>query len=110
VSESSEPQATPGKIVNRPGSEPLRNTAPNTSYPFAVVGIVAGTVSLFLNILLVPSIVGFVFGIIGIRHAVAQRTPEGVRPGFGTSVAALVLSAVGAIGTLILFVIAMTQQ
>ncbi|MFB2598725.1 DUF4190 domain-containing protein [Herbiconiux sp. P17] len=93
------------KIVNRPGAEPVGDSGPNYSYPFAIVGLVAGVVSLFVNFFLLPSIIGFIFGGVGIRHSLLRRTPEGAKPGFGLSLAGLVLSALGAIGSVVLFVI-----
>jgi hypothetical protein len=96
------------KIVNRPGSEPLKSTTPNLSYPFAIVGLVTGVVSIFANFFLIPSIVGFVFGGVGLRHSLLRLTPEGTKPGFGVSIAALVLSALGAIGYVVLVVINVT--
>ncbi|WP_157079147.1 DUF4190 domain-containing protein [Herbiconiux solani] len=96
------------KIINRPGSEPLRNTGPNVSYPFAIVALVAGVVSLFLNLFLIPSIVGVVFGIIGIRHALSHRTEDGRKPGFGISLAGIILAGLGAVGYVILLIFRMS--
>jgi hypothetical protein len=75
------------------------------SYPFAIVALVAGVVSLFLNLFLIPSIVAVIFGVVGIRHALSHRTPDGGKPGFGISVAGIILAALGAIGYIILFAI-----
>ncbi|MGA1838371.1 hypothetical protein VD659_15735 [Herbiconiux sp. 11R-BC] len=100
----------PKKVVNRPGSDPVSDVGPNFSYPFAVAGLVAGVVSLFLNLFLIASVIGWISGGIGVRHALLRRTPEGVKPGFGMSIAALVLSTLGAIGYIVLLVINITTM
>ena len=82
--------------------DPAPSPEPNYNYPFALAGLIAGVVSLFFNPFLIASAIGVVSGCIGLRHAVARRTPEGRKPGFGVAVAALVVSALGALGTIFL--------
>ncbi|MFB2580003.1 DUF4190 domain-containing protein [Herbiconiux sp. P15] len=78
------------------------SSGPNYDYPFALAGLIAGVMSLFFNPFFLPSAIGVLAGSIGLRHALARRTPEGRKPGFGVAVAALVLSSLGLAGSLFL--------
>jgi hypothetical protein len=88
-----------------PEKAPEPESEPNLRYPFALVGLIGGVVAIFWNPFLAPSVVALVFGGIGLRHSFLKRTPSGQKPGFGVSIAALVLGAAGAILSIVVLVI-----
>ncbi|MDO9395320.1 MAG: hypothetical protein Q7T71_02100 [Herbiconiux sp.] len=94
------------RAVNRPGSEPIADTGPNFAYPYPVAALVAGIVSLFLNLLFIASIIGFICGTVGVRHARLRRDADGLEPGLSMSIAALTLSAIGALGQILFWALA----
>ncbi|QOD92780.1 DUF2510 domain-containing protein [Chryseoglobus sp. 28M-23] len=72
------------------------SSAPASSNPWAIVGIVMGFVSLLYNPVLIPSTLGIVFSALGIARANSLGEATGQRVQFPTAVVGLTLSLVGA--------------
>lgn len=81
----------PGRAAGR-GARIARDRATRAANPYGYAGLVLSLIAFIVNLLAIPSLLGIVFGAIGLVRA-GQLVGERVT-GFGVSLAAVILGLV----------------